>query len=70
MLYFYRFFCGFLELEFSGIYPEKILNLCVVNRITVWNTRFLKQKIILNITVRDFKRLPKLLKKGGVKLHI
>ena len=70
MLYLYRFFCGFLELEFSGIYPEKILNLCAVNRITVWNTRFLKQKIILNITVRDFKRLPKLLKKSGVKLHI
>lgn len=70
MLYFYRFFCGFLELEFSGIYPEKILNLCALNRITVWNTRFLKQKIILNITLRDFKRLPKLLKKSGVKLHI
>ncbi len=70
MLYLYRFFCGILELEFWGVYPEKILNLCVKNKITVWNTRFSKQKITLNITVRDFKKLPKLLKKSGVKLHI
>ena len=70
MLYLYRFFCGILELEFWGVYPEKILNLCAKNKITVWNTRFLKQRIILNITVKDFKKLPKLLKKSGVKLHI
>ena len=28
MLYLYRFFCGILEVEFFGIYPEKIINLC------------------------------------------
>jgi len=70
MLYIYRFFCGILELEFWGIYPEKLLNICAKNRITVWNTRFKGQKIRLFITVKDFKRLPKILKKSGIRVHI
>lgn len=70
MLYLYRFFCGILELEFSGIYPEKILNLCSKNRIGVWNVHFCEQKIRLFITVRDFRKLPRILKKSGIKLHI
>ena len=70
MLFLYRFFCGILEVEFSGIYPEKILNLCAQNRIGVWNSRFLWQKIRLFITVKDFRKLPKILKKSGVRVHI
>ena len=70
MLFLYRFFCGILEVEFSGIYPEKILNLCAQNKIGIWNTRFLGQKIRLFITVIDFKKLPKILKKSGIKVHI
>lgn len=70
MLFLYRFFCGILELEFSGIYPEKTLNLCAQNKIAVWNTRFLRQKIRLLITVKDFRKLPKILKNSGIKVHI
>lgn len=70
MLYLYRFFCGVLELEVSGIYPEKILNLCAKNRIVVWNSRFKKQKIRLFITVKDFKKLRKILKRSGIRVHI
>ncbi len=70
MLFLYRFFCGILEVEFSGIYPEKILNLCAQNRIGVWNSRFLGQKIRLFITVKDFKKLPKILRRSGIRAHI
>jgi similar to stage IV sporulation protein len=70
MLYIYRFFCGILELELSGIYPEKILNLCAKNRISVWNTRVFGQKIRFYITVKDFKKLPEILKKSGIRVHI
>lgn len=70
MLYLYRFFCGILEVEFFGIYPEKIINLCAKNRIAVWNVHYGNEKIRLFITVKDFKRLPKILKRSGLRLHI
>ena len=70
MLYLYRFFCGILEVEFFGIYPEKIINLCAKNRIAVWNVHYGNKKIRLFITVKDFKRLPKILKRSGLRLHI
>ena len=70
MLYLYRFFCCILEVEFFGIYPEKIINLCAKNRIAVWNVHYGNEKIRLFITVKDFKRLPKILKRSGLRLHI
>ena len=70
MLYLYRFFFFFLEVEFFGIYPEKIINLCAKNRIAVWNVHYGNEKIRLFITVKDFKRLPKILKRSGLRLHI
>ncbi len=70
MLFLYRFFCGVLELELSGIYPEKIFSFFVQNRINVWNSRFVNKKIRLCVTVKDFKRLPKILRKSGIRVHI
>lgn len=70
MLYLYRFFCGVLEVEVSGVYPEKMLNLCAKNRIVVWNSRFRGQKIRLFITVKDFKKLRKILRNSGIRVHI
>lgn len=70
MLFLYRFFCGILEIELSGIYPEKIFTLFAQNRIAVWNSRFQNKKIRLFITVRDFMKLPEILKKSGIRVHI
>ena len=70
MLFLYRFFCGVLEIELSGIYPEKIFDLLERNRIAVWNSRYSNKKICLFITIKDFKKLPKILKKSGIKVHI
>ena len=70
MLFLYRLFVGILEIELCGIYPEKVLDLCAKNKISIWNKRFVKGKISCFITVRDFKKLPKIFKKQGVRLHI
>ncbi len=70
MLLLYRFFCGILEVELSGVYPEKIFSLFASHKITVWNSRFIDKKIRLYITVRDFLKLPKILKKSGIRVHI
>ncbi len=70
MLFLYRFFCGVLSVEFFGIYPEKIFNLCAKNRINIWNIENKKQKLCCNITVKDFLKLPKILRKSGIRVHI
>lgn len=70
MLFLYRFFCGILKVEFSGIFPEKILNLCAKNGINVWSARYKNNKIFCFITVRDFLKLPKILRKNSVRVHI
>lgn len=70
MLFLYRFFLGILEIEIYGVYPEKVLNLCEKNKISIWDICFKKGKICLKINLRDFKKLPKIFKKQGVRLHI
>ncbi len=70
MLFLYRFFCGFLKVEFYGVYPEKVLNLCSKNGIYIWSARYKKQKIHCKITVRDFLYLRKILRKSGIRVHI
>lgn len=70
MLFLYRFFCGVLSVEFSGIYPEKVLNLCSKNKISIWSAKFKKGKICCKITVKDFLKLPKILRKSGIRVHI
>ena len=70
MLFLYRFFLGILDIEIYGIFPEKVLNLCEKHKISIWNIRFKKGKICCKINVRDFKKLPKIFKKQGVRLHI
>ncbi len=70
MLFLYRFFCGVLSVEFSGIYPEKVLNLCSKNKISIWSAKFKKGKICCKITVKDFLKLPKILRKSSIRVHI
>ena len=70
MLWLYRFIIGFLEVEFSGDVAEIILNICAKNGISLWNSKRRGKKIRCHITVRDFKALPSVSKKSGIRVHI
>ncbi len=70
MLFLYRFFLGILEIEIYGIYPEKVLNLCEKHKISIWGICFKKGKICCKINVRDFRKMPKIFRGQGVRLHI
>lgn len=70
MLWLYRFSVGFIEAEFSGDVAEVILNICAKNGISLWNIRRKGKKIRCYITVRDFKALPSVAKKSGIRAHI
>lgn len=70
MLFLYRFFLGILEIEIYGIYPEKVLNICERNKISLWDIKIKKGKICCKINVRDYRKMPRLFKRQGVRLHI
>lgn len=70
MLWLYRFIIGYLEVEFSGDVTEVIFNICAKHGISIWNSKRRGRKIRGFITVRDFKALPAVSKKSGIRVHI
>lgn len=70
MLFLYRFFSGVLKVEFYGIYPEKVLNLCAKNGIYLWSAKYKKGRISCKITIRSFLRLRYVLRNSGMRVHI
>lgn len=70
MLWLYRFFNGYLLLEFSGEFSERILNLCAKNHITLWGLHCRKRKITGCISVGDFRRLRYIRRGKKIKVHI
>lgn len=69
-LKFFRFFTGFVRVCASGLYPERIINICYKNQLTIWNIKKKKEKLYFNILAKDFIRLKSLRKKCGVSLKI
>ena len=55
MLYLYRLAVGYLRVLFYGDNSERILDLTAKNRITLWDSRLVKNGIESSITVKDFK---------------
>lgn len=70
MLWLYRLVQGFLSVEFSGEVSESILNICAKNGIAIWNIKRKNNKISAFITVNDFKYLPYVCRKKGIRVHI
>ena len=69
MVKLYRIVFGFLKVRFYGEFKERILSLCALNGITLWNTRNTENGIECYISVPDFKYIRKLHPKG-VRVHI
>ena len=69
MLFFYRFWRGFLRIEIKGDITEKLLNICAKNGIPLWNSKRRGKAIRCYIAVGDFKRLPRLLAKSGLRVQ-
>lgn len=70
MLWIYRFICGFLTVELSGDITENLLNACAKNGIPLWGIRRIDKKLCCRMTVKNFRMMPKIAKKSGVRVHI
>lgn len=65
-----RAFAGTVELQVSGGYPERFLNLLNRNRIGVWDLRKEGNCIFLRMARRDYKKIRPFVRKSGVTVHV
>lgn len=65
-----RFFSGFVRVKASGVYNERIINICFKNGITIWSIKKKEQDLFFNISTKDFKRLHILRNKCGISIKI
>ena len=70
MLWFIRYLSGFVKVIFYGECPERILNLAVLHRIFLWNSKLTKDGIEVCISAKDFKKLRHIVRKSGLKFKI
>lgn len=70
ILKFFRFFNGFVRVKVTGTYPERIINICYKNSLTVWGIKKKNGELFFNILSKDFKALKTLRNKSGVKIKI
>ncbi len=66
----YRFLFGYVDLKISGNFPERILNLCAANNVTVWNIRKFKEQLKISVMMKDFRAFRKIRGKSGIKVKI
>ncbi len=66
----YRVLFGYVILKIYGEFPERILNLCAKNRISVWNVHKKGSYIELCVMIKDFKKFRRVRAKSGVRVKI
>lgn len=67
---FLRLLLGFVEFEASGGFPERFLNLCTINGITLWNVQNNGVKVKACTGAKSYKNIRKSAKKSGMKVRI
>ena len=63
MLSFYRFLLGYVRIFVFGVAPERFINYCASNGISVWNIKRKNDGIYLNIGLSDYKNLREIRRK-------
>ncbi len=65
-----RLILGYVEFQASGGFPERFLNLCNINGITLWNVQNDGVKVKACTPVKAYKNIRKSAHKSGMKLKI
>ena len=61
---------GYVELEVSGAFPERILNLCAQNRLQFWRLCWIDEtSFTFRIALQDRKRLEELARRAMCDLN-
>lgn len=65
-----RLLLGFVEFEASGGFPERFLNLCTINGITLWNVQNDGVKVKACTSLKGYQNIRKSARKSGMKVKI
>ena len=65
-----RFILGYVRVTISGDYPERFLNLCAANGITVWNVSRNGKTLSCSMFARDYRYVRRFRRKSGTRLKI
>ena len=70
MFRFFLFLKGYYLMKVSGTTAERFINLCKVKNIYLWDLKKNYTEYVMKISVADYKNLPDILNKTGVKVDI
>lgn len=66
----YSFLRGYVDLFVTGNFPERILNLCTVNGVKVWNIKKQENGLRICMFIKDFLNIRKIRGNSRLKLKI
>ena len=63
-----KYLRGYVKIRVEGYSPERLLNLCNVNKMLLWGVENRENTYELYISVKDFKKMRPLVRKTGTKV--
>lgn len=62
---------GYIRIEVEGYFIERLINLCISNKILLWNSKRKKTTLLYtNISIKDLKKIAKIAKQTKCKVKI
>lgn len=66
-----NYILGYVRITIEGYFIERLINLCIKNKILLWNSKRKKSTLLeTNISIKDFKRISTLAKQTKCKVKI
>lgn len=65
-----RWICGWVRVEAEGGYPERLLNMLSVHRISLWGVRVRGESLRFSCLARDYRNLRPMARKSCVRMRI
>ena len=70
LIEFLRYILGYVTMSIKGEFPEKLLNIFLIKKVTVWDIKKSKNCIVLKISIRNFKKMRELRGKTQLRVRI
>jgi len=66
-----NYILGYLNIELEGYFVEKFINICIYKNIFLWNIKRTKSTLVyMNIGIKDFKKITKIVKDTKCRVKI
>ena len=66
-----NYIVGYVRITIEGYFIERLINLCMKNKILLWNSKRKKSTLLeVNISIKDFKRIVTFAKQSKCKVKI